>query len=198
MPSSTEPGSPASSMTRILGSPAPGSGNVASSARRTRPTTRSWRSEMTDARPWAHVRFRCNGTEAGLGVQPDEILAHTLRERMGLTGTKLGCETGDCGACTVLIDGEPVCSCLVLTARCDGSHVWTIEGVSRSEPGRQVAAAFADEDAVQCGICSPGFVVTAVSLIESQHGPLSAAQITAGLAGNLCRCTGYQPIIAAV
>jgi len=144
------------------------------------------------------VEFVCNGRAVWFDVEVEDTLADVLRENLRLTGTKVGCGTGDCGACTVLLDGEAVCSCLTLAARCEGREVTTIEGVANTELGRSLVEHFADRHAVQCGICSPGLIVAAASLIESCGGRLDRESVEQGLAGNLCRCTGYQPIVAAV
>lgn len=144
------------------------------------------------------VEFICNGRSVAAEVQVEDTLADVLRDRLRLTGTKVGCGTGDCGACTVLLDGEAVCSCLVLAVRCEGREVTTVEGVVDTQLGRILVDRFASEHAVQCGICSPGLIVAAASLIEATEGHLDRKSIEEGLAGNLCRCTGYQPIVAAV
>lgn len=148
--------------------------------------------------PGAPLSFVCNDAPAVVAAEPDETLASVVRDRLRLTGTKVGCETGDCGACTVLLDGAPVCSCLVLAATCQDREVRTVEGVAETAVGRVVVDAFVQAGAVQCGICSPGLVVSAATMITEQTGPLSREQVVDGLAGNLCRCTGYQTIVAAV
>lgn len=140
----------------------------------------------------------CNGSVVELQITPDANLADVLRHHLGLTGTKVGCGTGDCGACSVLLNDRVVCSCIVLAAQCDGATVQTIEGVSQTELGAIVVDSFATANAVQCGICSPGLVVAAVNLINENGGPLTRDEIQTGLAGNLCRCTGYLSIISAV
>jgi carbon-monoxide dehydrogenase small subunit len=142
--------------------------------------------------------FTCNGAERALSGAPDRLLIDVLRDDLGLTGTKLGCGTGDCGACTVLLDGAPVNSCLVYAAECAGASVETIEGVVETAHGRLLVEQFAEKNAVQCGICTPGLVVTGAALLTSGKGELDRGQIKEALAGNLCRCTGYFPIIAAV
>jgi aerobic-type carbon monoxide dehydrogenase small subunit (CoxS/CutS family) len=144
------------------------------------------------------VEFTCNGRRASVETAPDRTLADVLREQLGLTGTKIGCGTGDCGTCTVLVDNEVVCSCLTLASRCGGRDVQTIEGVVNTELGALIVEEFALNHAVQCGICSPGLVVAAANLIEQEGGGLERAQVDTGLAGNLCRCTGYQAIVSAV
>lgn len=144
------------------------------------------------------VHFTCNGRPVEVDVEIEDTLVDVLRDRLRLTGTKVGCGTGDCGACTVLLDGDAVCSCLVLAVRCEGREVTTVEGVVATELGRTVVDRFADHQAVQCGICSPGLIVAAASLIDATGGRLNRESVEAGLAGNLCRCTGYQPIVAAV
>lgn len=153
---------------------------------------------MGDGATSIPVTFTCNGRETTVIAGPDRLLIDALREDLGLTGTKLGCGTGDCGACTVLIDGEAVTSCLVTAVECAGREVETIEGVARSRTGARVVDAFVEENAVQCGICTPGFVVAATALLREVDGEPSREQIEVGLAGNLCRCTGYFPIIRAV
>lgn len=139
----------------------------------------------------------CNGQPRNAFVATDRLLVDFVREDLGLTGTKLGCGTGDCGACTVMLDGEPVCSCLVYAVECDGRNVETVEGVSGSPEGEAVVAAFERENAVQCGICTPGFVVSITALLRSCADP-GRHEIENALAGNLCRCTGYFPIVRAV
>jgi carbon-monoxide dehydrogenase small subunit len=137
-----------------------------------------------------------NGEPARVEHDPDALLIETLRDELGLTGTKLGCGTGDCGACTVLLEGRPVNSCLVYTAECAGAAVATVEGVAATSAGTAVAEAMVTADAVQCGYCTPGIVVTAAALIGATMPDDDG--IRSALAGNLCRCTGYRPIVAAV
>lgn len=139
-----------------------------------------------------------NDTVHTVNVAPDELLVDTLRSRLGLTGTKLGCGTGDCGACTVLIDGAPICSCLVFTRQCDGSRVETVEMTATSADGAAVTAAVTAKGGVQCGICTPGIVVSACALLSRSTGIVSRDDVKEALAGNLCRCTGYTPIVDAV
>ena len=137
------------------------------------------------------MHFRLNGKEIEVDPPPMARLLDVLREDCGLTGTKEGCGEGECGACTVLIDGEPVCSCLVPVAQVEGTEVLTIEGLGGDHP---LQHAFMDEVGAQCGICTPGMILTALTL-----GPRpSLQQIRIGLAGNLCRCTGYEAIYRAV
>ncbi len=137
------------------------------------------------------MKFVLNGTPVDVAAPPMRRLLDVLREECGLTGTKEGCGEGECGACTVLVDGEPVCSCLVPFAQARGSEVVTIEGLSADHPMLQ---AFVAEGGAQCGACTPGMIVAAVAL-----GPKpSLEQVRAGLVGNLCRCTGYEAIYRAV
>jgi carbon-monoxide dehydrogenase small subunit len=137
------------------------------------------------------VRFILNGAEAAVDVHPLARLLDVLREQCGLTGTKEGCGEGECGACTVLVDGSAVCSCLVPASQVEGAEVVTIEGLGDDHP---LQRAFMDEVGAQCGICTPGMVLTALTL-----GPRpSLARIREGLAGNLCRCTGYEAIYRAI
>jgi aerobic carbon-monoxide dehydrogenase small subunit len=138
-----------------------------------------------------------NGSARYAEVDADETLLSVLRERLGLTGTKNACEQGECGSCVVLLDGVPVCSCLVLAGQADGCTVMTIEGLG--EPGalHPVQQAFVDAGAVQCGFCTPGLVVSVVDLLGRSPVPTDD-EVREALAGNLCRCTGYQQVLAAV
>jgi carbon-monoxide dehydrogenase small subunit len=137
------------------------------------------------------MRFTLNAREVDVDVSPMARLLDVLREECGLTGTKEGCGEGECGACTVLVNGEAVCSCLVPFAHVEGAEVTTIEGLGEEHP---LQHAFMDEVGAQCGICTPGMILTAVTL-----GPRpTLAKIRQGLAGNLCRCTGYEAIYRAI
>jgi carbon-monoxide dehydrogenase small subunit len=144
------------------------------------------------------LKFELNGNWISLFVASDELLVDTLRERLGLTGTKLGCGIGECGACTVLLDGKPVCSCLILAATVNSRSVLTIEGLKREDgklhPGQE---AFIEGGAIQCGFCTPGMLLTVKGLLDENPKPTREDVITA-IAGNLCRCTGYAKIIDAV
>jgi carbon-monoxide dehydrogenase small subunit len=144
------------------------------------------------------VRVRVNGREHAAAVPPRLLLSDFLRHHLGLTGTHVGCEHGVCGACTVLLDGEPVRSCLVLAVQADGAEVTTVEGLA-PDPERlhPVQAAFREMHALQCGFCTPGILMTVVALLRETPAP-SDEVIREGLAGNLCRCTGYQNIVRAV
>jgi carbon-monoxide dehydrogenase small subunit len=132
-----------------------------------------------------------------LDLEPRELLVYVLRERLGLTGTNVGCDTSSCGACTVLFEGEAVKSCTVLGVQADGAEVTTIEGLTQNGDLHPVQQAFHDHHALQCGYCTPGMVMAAVSLID--HGEAgSEEEIRSALEGNLCRCTGYHNIVRAV
>jgi aerobic carbon-monoxide dehydrogenase small subunit len=143
------------------------------------------------------VALQVNGTRHELDVEPRELLVYVLRERLGLTGTTVGCDTSSCGACTVLVDGASVKSCTMLGVQADGREITTIEGLASNGELHPVQQAFHDRHALQCGFCTPGMVMAAVSLIE-EGDVASDAAIRKGLEGNLCRCTGYHNIVAAV
>ena len=144
-----------------------------------------------------HVRTTINGQEMEFLVPPYMSLLDTLREVVGLTGTKEGCNDGNCGACTVSIDGRIVDSCLVLGAEAEGKEINTIEGMATPEGLHPLQQAFLEEAALQCGICTPGFLVAAKGLLDNEPKP-SEDRIRHWLAGNLCRCTGYDKIVRAV
>jgi carbon-monoxide dehydrogenase small subunit len=143
------------------------------------------------------VALTVNGTRHELELEPRELLVYVLRERLGLTGTTVGCDTSSCGACTVLVNGESVKSCTMLGVQADGMKVVTIEGLASNGELHPVQQAFHDNHALQCGYCTPGMVLAAVSLIEGGEATDEAA-IREGLEGNLCRCTGYHNIVKAV
>ena len=144
------------------------------------------------------VKLNVNGEQVELAVDPNELLLNTLRDDLGLTGTKYACGNGQCGACTVMLDGEPVLSCLTLTASVDGSDVETIEGVADPEEGlHPVQEAFLEEEAVQCGFCTPGMILMGKDLVEKKHD-CSEQEIREHIKGNICRCTGYNSIVRAI
>lgn len=143
------------------------------------------------------ITVTVNGRRISAVVEPRMTLADFLREELGLTGTKLGCEHGVCGSCTVLWDGAAVRSCLVLAAQADGATITTIEGLATDGTLHPVQEAFWEAHALQCGFCTPGMVLTAVALLAENPNP-SEEEIREALSGNLCRCTGYQNIVRAV
>jgi carbon-monoxide dehydrogenase small subunit len=143
------------------------------------------------------ISFTVNGSPFQLDVRPDMRLLDVLRDHLNLTGTKEGCGEGECGACTVLLDGKPVNSCLVLVGQVEGRHVATIEGLSRENELHPLQRAFINEGAVQCGYCTPGMILAAKAVLDSNPNP-SEEEIRRGISGNLCRCTGYQKIVRAV
>jgi len=143
------------------------------------------------------VSVSVNGVRHELLLEPRDLLVYVLRERLGLTGTNVGCDTSSCGACTVLLDGESVKSCTVLGVQADGSEVTTIEGLAGNGTLHAVQEAFHEHHALQCGYCTPGFVMATVSLLAETPDP-TEEEIRHGLEGNLCRCTGYVNIVRAV
>jgi carbon-monoxide dehydrogenase small subunit len=145
----------------------------------------------------AEVHLTVNGADHQLTVEPRKTLADALREDCRLTGTHLGCEHGVCGACTVMVDGRAVRSCLMFAVQADGASVTTVEGLSADGELTPVQAAFREEHGLQCGFCTPGFVMSVTAFLETNADPTDA-EIRDALAGNLCRCTGYQGIVRAV
>ena len=145
----------------------------------------------------ARIRLTVNGEERDVVFAGYKSLLEVLREDLGLTGTKHGCELGECGACAVLLDGQPVLSCLLLGVECDGARVTTVEGLADGPALSALQAAFADRGAAQCGYCTPGVLVTAQALLDRNAHP-SREEIAEALSGNLCRCTGYLQIFEAV
>ena len=144
-----------------------------------------------------NVALSVNGARHEVELEPRELLVYVLRDRLGLTGTTVGCDTSSCGSCTVLVDGQSVKSCTMLGVQADGARITTIEGLATNGTLHPVQQAFHDHHALQCGYCTPGMVMAAVSLIE-EGGASSEAAIREGLEGNLCRCTGYHNIVAAI
>jgi len=143
------------------------------------------------------IAFRVNDREYEVAVAPNRTLTQVLREDLNLMGTKEGCGVGDCGACTVILDGRPVNSCLVLAVQTDGSDITTIEGVARGDSLHPVQETFVEMGAIQCGFCTPGMVLSATSLLDKNPRP-TEHEVREALSGNLCRCTGYQKIVEAV
>ncbi len=143
------------------------------------------------------IEFTLNGVRRRLTVPAQMSTLEMLRERLGLRGTKYACGEGECGACTILVDGETLNSCLMFAADCDGRSLVTVEGVAASGPGERLRDAFVANGAVQCGFCTPGLMVQASHVIE-RHPGADEATIRRGIEGNLCRCTGYRKIIDAI
>ena len=143
------------------------------------------------------VTFTVNGDKHAIRVEPRRSLADALREDCGLTGTHLGCEHGVCGACTVLVDGQPVRSCLMFAVQAEGARVRTVEGLATGDKLHPLQQAFWDHHGLQCGFCTPGFLMLAVGILE--HDPdIAEAELREALSSNLCRCTGYQNILKSV
>jgi aerobic carbon-monoxide dehydrogenase small subunit len=144
-----------------------------------------------------NVRLNVNGTEHELDVEPRTLLVHALRDRLGLTGTHVGCDTSNCGACTVHLDGEAVKSCTVLAVQADGVEITTIEGLGTEDNLHPMQEAFWNNHGLQCGYCTPGMIMSASALLAQNPHP-TEQEVRHGLEGNLCRCTGYHNIVKAV
>jgi len=144
-----------------------------------------------------HVQTTLNGEPVEFLCESQQTLLDVLRDVVGLTGTKEGCATGDCGACSVILDGRLVCSCLVLGVEADGRKVATVEGIAHGERLHPLQQRFLEQAALQCGVCTPGFIVAAKALLDRNPDP-TEEEVRFGLAGNLCRCTGYDKIVRAV
>ena len=144
-----------------------------------------------------NVRLNVNGTEHELDVEPRLLLVHALRDKLGLTGTHVGCDTSNCGACTVHMDGQAVKSCTVLAVQADGAEITTIEGLGTEDNLHPMQEAFWNNHGLQCGYCTPGMIMSASALLERNPNP-TEEEVRHGLEGNLCRCTGYHNIVKSV
>jgi aerobic carbon-monoxide dehydrogenase small subunit len=144
-----------------------------------------------------HISFVVNGTPRELDVEPRRLLVQALREDLDMTGTHVGCDTSQCGACTVHVDGRAIKSCTMLAVQADGAAVTTIEGLAEGETLHPMQAAFWEKHGLQCGFCTPGMIMTAVDLLNRNPDPTDA-EIRHAIEGNYCRCTGYQNIVAAI
>lgn len=153
--------------------------------------------EEVETRAMTSVTIHLNGQPTSAVVEPRMLLAHMLRDELGLTGTHIGCDTSQCGACTVLIDGQAVKSCTVLAVQADGSEVTTIEGMGDLEHLHPLQAGFWERHGLQCGFCTPGVIMAAAGLLKQNPNPTDT-EIREGLEGVICRCTGYQNIVRAV
>jgi aerobic carbon-monoxide dehydrogenase small subunit len=145
----------------------------------------------------SHITTSINGEPVEFLCEPNHSLLDVLRNTLGLTGTKEGCGTGDCGACSVTVDGRLVCACLVLAVEAEGAEIGTIEGMAQGETLHPLQRKFLEMAALQCGICTPGVLISARALLEKNPNP-TETEVRFGLAGNLCRCTGYDKIVRAV
>lgn len=143
------------------------------------------------------LSFRLNGTDYTVETSAEKRMLDVLRNDLGLTGTKEGCGVGECGACTVVLNGEAVTSCLVLAGQMQGADIMTIEGMSETQIGSILQDCFVEGDAIQCGFCTPGFIMSAYALLLKNPQP-TREEIREAVAGNLCRCTGYKPIVNAI
>lgn len=143
------------------------------------------------------ISFRLNGKPYTVTTDPTKRMLDVLRNDLGLTGTKEGCGVGECGACTVVINGDAVTSCLVVAGQMQGADILTIEGMSETQIGRVLQECFVEKDAVQCGFCTPGFIMSAYALLTKNPHP-TREEIRKAVSGNLCRCTGYIPIVNAI
>ncbi len=147
--------------------------------------------------PLIDIKMTVNGREYTGRVEPRLTLADFLRNELDLTGTHLGCEHGVCGACTILVDGEAVRSCLLLAVQADGATLMTVEGLANGDELHPLQAAFQENHALQCGFCTPGFLMTAYAFLRDNPNP-NEAEVRTGIGGNICRCTGYVPIVKAI
>ncbi len=143
------------------------------------------------------VQLRVNGELHEINVEPQRTLVEVLRDELGLTGTKKGCDRGDCGSCTVIMDGKIVASCLILAVEAEGSEITTIEGLAEDDNLHPVQQAFIEHGAIQCGFCTPGMILSAKALLDQNPKP-TEEEVRKGMSGNLCRCTGYTKIIEAI
>jgi carbon-monoxide dehydrogenase small subunit len=143
------------------------------------------------------IKTTINGKQVELDVRPNMTLLDFLRDEMGLTGTKRGCEVGECGACTVLLNGQAVNSCLILVPQIDGQEILTVEGLAQGEKLHPLQESFLDHDAVHCGFCTPGMLISAKALLDHTPDP-SEEETRVAISGNLCRCSGYQQIVDAI
>jgi carbon-monoxide dehydrogenase small subunit len=143
------------------------------------------------------TKLRVNGVTYEVTIEPRRILLEVLRDNLGLTGAKKACDTGDCGACTVLMDGKPVASCLVLAVEAQGKDIITIEGLAKDGQPHPIQQAFVDHGAIQCGFCTPGMILSTKALLDKNPKP-TEDEVKDAIAGNLCRCTGYAKIIEAI
>lgn len=145
----------------------------------------------------SHIELKVNGIRIARDVKDNVRLIDFLREDLKLTGTKEGCSVGECGACTVILDGKSVCSCLLLAAQCNGAEVTTVEALHHDPVGKKLQNAFIRHGGVQCGFCTPGVLMSAKALLDANPAP-SDDELKEALEGNICRCTGYQPIITSI
>jgi aerobic carbon-monoxide dehydrogenase small subunit len=153
---------------------------------------------ITQAKPTTHeITATVNGTEHSLAVEPRLLLVHLLRERLGLTGTHVGCDTTNCGACTVLVDGVPVKSCTYFAVQANGKALTTVEGLADGAQLHPIQEGFKEEHGLQCGFCTPGMMLVSAALLEENPDP-TEEEIRWAISGNICRCTGYQNIVNAV
>lgn len=143
------------------------------------------------------VHVKLNGRETSAEVEPRLLLAHMIRDVLGLTGTHIGCDTSSCGACTVILDGRPIKSCTLFAVQADGREILTIEGMMRDGQLHPLQQGFHEQHGLQCGFCTPGMILSAYALLQRNPSP-SEEEIRWGISGNLCRCTGYQNIVAAI
>jgi aerobic carbon-monoxide dehydrogenase small subunit len=143
------------------------------------------------------IRLNVNDKDYEIAVKPNQTLADVIRDEIGLTGTKKGCEVGECGTCTVILDGKPVNSCLVLAVQADGRNILTIEGLETDQGLHPIQQSFVEKGAVQCGFCTSGMILSAKSLLD-RNPDADETEIRSAISGNLCRCTGYQKIVEAI